>query len=638
MTEPTKSVLLVDYDSLHHSLAASGGDAALRLAARAPDWVNAIADGTLPGLGGPERQLPVKRCYVSPTFLSAGGAALGAAGFVVTECVPPVRGSRPADIHFALDAMQAAADPAHYGEFILLSAEPALAPLLARLKNPERRIVLFADAATPAGQRALADQILEASTFAEFLLAGEVQATVGPNRNDIESFARKIHTATNIPLLSPKAYAELFRFLSDEITANGYHFQSTAKNVADGLAGIGRSITRRQVVFVVKGLALKGHVFSSVDTPRQLAEAFREQARYLISGAGLTLEADQERLLGAWLVDRVPVTAARKLPEPLPQSSKEREPAPARAAPPAKPISRETPAAAATRSVPAATASTPMALKPTVEAPGKPVTALTPPTDRPVASAQKTAASSAISPAAEKPPVLAAQVKRDIDRGLANGKSAPVPQPAQSKDRPAETQIAAGKSVDEAATRPKAGDAADTSPEKAPAAGPTRKDTAPAAKPVQRTPGEEKRAETKPSRGMISPHDAKAAIVARVTSARIKPPAPAKPAEEPPPAKATKEPAAPISQDSIESSILAAIAEAVDVLVEDSDTTEKPPAKAQGVPPPQPPASPPHDGSLQGPTPETVQDHEDDGSDDIGNEIQRIIAIYNRTRKETPRR
>ena len=109
---------------------------------------------------------------------------------------------------------------------------------------------------------------------------------------------------TSVPLLTPKTYAELFRQLSAEITTNGYDFQTTARRVADRLSAIGRNVARRQVVFVVKGLALKGHVFSNDDTPRRLAEVFREQARYLIGNTGTPLDAGDERLLSAWLVER----------------------------------------------------------------------------------------------------------------------------------------------------------------------------------------------------------------------------------------------------------------------------------------------------------------------------------------------
>jgi len=97
----------------------------------------------------------------------------------------------------------------------------------------------------------------------------------------------------------------------------------------------------------------------------------------------------------------------------------------------------------------------------------------------------------------------------------------------------------------------------------------------------------------------------------------------------------TKPPAAPqasdADKDAVESSILAAIAQAVDVLVEDSGGKTKgsaptPPKSSSAAPPEKkPPAAPPAEEAP----PE---------GDDIGDEIQRIIASYNRNRGEGERR
>jgi hypothetical protein len=80
-------------------------------------------------------------------------------------------------------------------------------------------------------------------------------------------------------------------------------------------------------------------------------------------------------------------------------------------------------------------------------------------------------------------------------------------------------------------------------------------------------------------------------------------------------------------KEAVESSILAAIAQAVDVLVEDSGGKTKlsaptPPKSSSAAPPEKkPPASPP------------AEEVPSEG-DDIGDEIQRIIASYNRNRSD----
>lgn len=566
MAEPITSALLVDYDSLHRSLAGAGGEAAARLATRVANWVAAIESGQLIGPGRTGRAIMIRRCYADPALAGRGSEHFAAAAFAVVDCPASGGGTRSADLNMAIDAIAALADPAGIDEFILLSAEPSLAPLLTRLKVNKRRTAIYADATTTPGYRALADAVLEIGAFAEFLLthdAGDAAAAgAALDRAEIEAFARKVHAATNIPLFSPRTFAELFRILTEEIATNGYHFQTTAKNVADRLVETGRSVTRRQVVFIVKGLALKGHVFSTSDTPRRLAEVFREQARYLIDNAGLALDEQQERLLGAWLVDRVSATPA--------------------------------PVAAAWTRPPAAPSTTPVLEK---EAPAAPPQA----TARPPEPAKP-------APTPPQPPQPPATGER----------------PAAPRERPVAAEIA---------TAPPP--AAETPPAETPAA-------------AQPAPAPEAPAVAKPGPPMISPDEAKAAIAAKVAaSVRIKPgsrltaPAggspptsPVSPEESRPSARQAAGPATPSEPESIESSILAAIAQAVDVLVEDSGSaktksTAPPQSRRRAAAPPPPPkprpkAEPEPEARAQG--------------DDIGDEIQRIIANYSRNRKKEPRK
>ena len=313
MAGPIKSVLLLDYESLHRSLSGAAGDT--RLADRAAAWIAAIETGRLIGPEGTRRHLMLKRCYAGPSVRGKQRDVLTAAGFEVVDAADG--GARSsADLHMAMDTIDAIRRPEDYEEFILLSGATELAPLLTRLKASKRMTVIFADVDTPESDKTLADALIESADLARFLIspdmpASEIRASSPPGGNDrvgIEAFARKIHAATNIPLFSPKSFAELFRHLTDEIAANGYHFQTTAKNVADRMVATGRSVTRRQVVFIVKGLALKGHVFSTSDTPERLAEVFREQAHYLITNAGISLDAHQEELLSAWFMSRAPAS------------------------------------------------------------------------------------------------------------------------------------------------------------------------------------------------------------------------------------------------------------------------------------------------------------------------------------------
>ena len=532
MAGPIKSVLLLDYESLHRSLLGAAGDT--RLADRAAAWIAAIESGRLIGPEGTRRQLMVKRCYAGSSVRGKQRDVLTAAGFEVIDAADA--GARSsADLHMAMDTIDALGRHEAYQEFILLSAASELAPLLTRLKASKRLTTIYADAATPESDKALADALLESADFARFLTSADMPAseirvpTGGNDRADIEAFARKIHAATNIPLFSPKSFAELFRHLTDEIAANGYHFQTTAKNVADRMVASGRNVTRRQVVFIVKGLALKGHVFSTSDTPERLAEVFREQAHYLITNAGISLDVHQQELLSAWFMSRAPASA----------------------------------------------------------------------------DILTSAAS-----AAGVPPETKQTIEDTIDREVA---SAAIRPPAPE--------------------RPKA------------SARPTASTKPPAVKPVDMPKSTARMTpQAKPGPSPSAREEAKAVIAARIAaSAKLKAgsraPIPAKAAPKPPAAPRAEEPA-PASEaaaasmrrakqdtDALENSILAAIAEAVDVLVEDSTDDEhpsrEPPAKKKAT-------NGPRQEERPLPPPSAVE--EDPESGDIGDQIQRIIATYTRNR------
>jgi hypothetical protein len=549
MAEPTKSAVFVDYESLQRSMNAGQGD--MRLADRAVAWVAAIEAGRLVGLEPGPRNLVVKRCYAGANVRGKQRDALSAAGFEVVDSNPGDGGRSSADLHLAMDIIDALSQPNGAHEFILLASGIELAPLLSRLKASKRQTVIFADRATPVGDKALADGIIDAAEFQAFLASDEMPAVEAANagsasdRAEIEAFARRIHGATNIPLFSPKTFAELFKHLADEIRENGYHFQTTAKNVADQMTATGRSVTRRQVVFIVKGLALKGHVFSNDDSPDDLAEVFREQARYLITNAGITLDQRQDQLLSAWFVSR-PQTAAPS-PAPRPQQTS------ANGA--TAPNGADT---EARRAAPQA-----------AEKPAPPRPTPTPPAPPPVA----------IKPVA--PPV------KPVDLPKSSAKPTPPP-------------------------------------------------------PIRLTPSPSAREE------------AKAIIAARIAaSAKLKPSktvAPAKPGAKTVPAATGGKSQQPrrgsdVASDALESSILAAIAEAVDVLVdsgaEDEMIVPEPQGKRRANPPRTAEPEPEHDIELEAepaspePQPAPADDPEQEGeSGDIGDQIQRIIASYNRNRSD----
>ncbi len=561
MAKTITSVLLVDFDSLRRSLDRIDPVAGGMLAERADDLLEALERGDLITPRKPRRIL-IRRCFVDPDRLGGGSVHLAAAGFDIVEYPRNAGGRSSADVHLTIDAVDALRSDTAYDEFIILSAESDLAPLLMRLKGDNRLTAMYADG--PAGTSTsdhLANGHLAAEALVEFVVGDDPVAPETMGRDKIEALARRVCAATNIPLLSPKSYGELFRQLAREVATNGYDFQTTAREVAARLSEAGRNVSRRQVLFVVKGLALKGHVFSADDTAETLAGVFLEQARYLIANAGIDLGANEERLLHAWLVARArnrrvsgkkaaatpdakkkrkPAKRARKpAPTPEPAKVEAKQPSDEPSAEPAKPTKR------ARKSAPIPPPPKVEAEQPEIEPPAEAVAS----GDEPSAPELETSASLRKGRSAEE---IRAEIAARISRTLRERETARTTAEASDSDAPKAAKPKKTGRKTPASDGPPADAASGDLPDEAVSLDPAGDDEAP-----------------------------------------------------------------------LEDSILAAIAEAVDVLVESSGGT--PTGDGQGQPEPQP-AQPASDRPAEEPAPEDVE------GEDIGDEIQRIIASYDRDR------
>ena len=547
MAEATKSVLFVDYDSIHRSLAARDGATAGRLAPRVTAWVAAIEAGKIfaKNSGGGRRRILMRRCYADPSLLGGERSSFLSNGFQVIDC-PPAEGRErnAAAIHMVLDTIDALEHPADYEEFILLSADTDLSPVLIRLRAHNRLTAIYANAATAESYKAITDAMVDEQRLVSIVLSDEAVTDSEPaaqpaERSEVESLARKISGATNVPLFAPRTFAELFRHLVDEISENGYHFQTTAENVAARMSTAGRNVTRRQVVFVVKGLALKGHVFSTSDTPERLAEVFREQVVYLAENAGIELDKSQKSVLASWIIGRVAAGSAT--------GSEEVEIAAVAGAGARESVKPET-KSGSSRSSRSSRRRPSKAAEPV-----KSETAAAPP------SVTQTA------PASEPP-------KSDIEPGT---RAAPVP-PAP----PVPTRALA------------------VPPKPLPA-------------PTRQTFG------TRPASSLAGPPGTRPAATSPMRTPPVSRPA-------------TRLPTSDADKEKVESSILAAIAQAVDVLVDDDGPKAKGAARS-GEPRDAPPEERDAPTERTSQPPQAAEGNAPEG-DDIGDEIQRIIASYNRKR------
>lgn len=645
MTAAVKTVLFVDYDSLYLSLRARDPGIARRFASRPGTWIEAIESGLLATPSGENpvrRRILMRRCYADPKLIGKARAAFQGQGFQIVDCPPlPGRERNSAEIHMVLDTIDALGHQTGFEEFILLSADSDLTPVIFRLRSYNRQTTIYSTLLTPASYRAVADNAIDEAALTAILAttadsespeAEEVEdEAVGRpagERDDLATLARRIHQATNVPLFPPKVYAELFRALAHEIAENGYHFQATAENVAARLIAAGRNASRRQVAFVVKGLALKGHVFSVTDTPERLAEVFKEQVLYLARNAGLEIDDAVEMQVKIWVGGRSGPADIPALPPPQPTiavaPSVKAAPQPAAPQPAAPPPStaRMTPIP----SPPPMPASSEPAAKP------RPiiVRASEPPMPQPIRPITVRPAEPAAQPEPQPIAPGPAPVRPAPERRVAAPPPAAQPQPqpqptVQQQPEPVVPPAPPAIDAPQPVIRP-------APPAPRPAASrpaveveePVRPRT-PISPPRART----VRAGTTPEATPPAPPPPAPPVPARSASVGpVRPPArrpaPAAAAEAPKPAADGEK-----DKDPIESSILAAIAEAVDVLVvedgaepqvaEAADTTIAAESIAESTP-----AKRSAPKQQQAPV-------EDDG--DIGDEIQRILAAYSQNRK-----
>lgn len=439
MVRAIKSVLLLDYDGVHRALSRYGAAIADYLGARAGTWLEAVETGEL--LAPREetrRRFVIKRCYADPKLMGKNRGWMSANGVQIVACAPTEGVQHGAAvIHMVLDAMEAMDPPPD--EYVLLTPDIDLSPLIARLKANKRRVVVFATDGTSEIYRSLVDAVIEEDHFVSIIsrqtqgapratARGDIPRpprigaiTAGPrhiefedeeppvpvpmpeptrsgsprgvarapsqrpapvaappqpapvarqqaavaarpqpapvaarpqpvpaaarplpepapapqqperrntlparraaiDREELAGLVRRIHQATNVPLFSPKAFADLFRLLVEDVAEYGYKFQATSDSVAAAMNALGRNVSKRQVGFVIKGLALRGHVFGEDDHPEDLAHSFYEQVLFLTENAGIVLSPGEKGLVHAWVVGiRREEPAARSAPTPPPQ-------------------------------------------------------------------------------------------------------------------------------------------------------------------------------------------------------------------------------------------------------------------------------------------------------------------------------
>lgn len=207
------SALFVDYDNVYLSLKRRSEDAAARFAQAPSTWVKEIVSGRLIRRETPtpaqRRRLVVNRVYGNPVPRRAGRDAANdpnsfifvrhhfiRSGFEVIDC-PPLTAQlkNGSDIRMAIDVRDMIEHRTRFDEFILLSGDADFTPVLHRLREYDREVVIYANDHTAQPYTALCDGRIEEQDFVDFLLSDALPAPEWQDRGRLGGGEPHLDTA-----------------------------------------------------------------------------------------------------------------------------------------------------------------------------------------------------------------------------------------------------------------------------------------------------------------------------------------------------------------------------------------------------------------------------------------------------------
>jgi len=192
------SALFVDYDNVYLSLKRRSEKAAARFAQAPTYWLQAIVSGRLIRRHDDTpvpRRVIVNRVYGNPVPRRTSREAANdpnsfifvrhhfiRSGFEVIDC-PPLTAQlkNGSDIRMAIDVRDMIEHRTRFDEFILLSGDADFTPVLHRLREYDRQIVIYANDHTAQPYTALCNGRIEENDLVEFLLS---DALPGPDFED----------------------------------------------------------------------------------------------------------------------------------------------------------------------------------------------------------------------------------------------------------------------------------------------------------------------------------------------------------------------------------------------------------------------------------------------------------------------
>ena len=207
------SALFVDYDNVYLSLKRRSEEAAERFAQAPANWLQALVSDRLvrreSESAAPRRRLVVNRVYGNPVPRRSGRDGPNdpnsfifvrhhfiRAGFEVIDC-PPLTAQlkNGSDIRMAIDVRDMIEHRTRFDEFILLSGDADFTPVLHRLREYDRQVVIYSNDHTAQPYTALCDGRIEEKDFTEFLLSDALPAPEWQDRGTLGGAERQAEAA-----------------------------------------------------------------------------------------------------------------------------------------------------------------------------------------------------------------------------------------------------------------------------------------------------------------------------------------------------------------------------------------------------------------------------------------------------------
>ena len=119
----------------------------------------------------------------------------------------------------------------------------------------------------------------------------------------LHAIAREVSNLTGAPLLPPAAVRNILDLLCEDLAAHGYEPTETARRIREqGQARHGLAVSMRDVVFILRGMQLNGHVFGrGQDDARTLAQRLVNQVLFLCEREQMLLDATSVALIRHWI-------------------------------------------------------------------------------------------------------------------------------------------------------------------------------------------------------------------------------------------------------------------------------------------------------------------------------------------------